>query len=317
MVRWKKALHRPAQRLRSLIYPVQRRLHVSVRARPSRRSAIMLFDPSTRYGGWIDRVKGIVSTYELARLTERDFKLYAGPTFPVLEFLKPANHDWRTTLDEVAWNPLTAAFHVSRDRPVPEFAALRRSSRGNLFVDTNLDYLALLHPELSPPQVRALWGQRYRELFEPRPVFAQQIAAHVQPDAVAVHARFTGLLGDFTDVIDNSLERSQREELLSTCLERLTEVARAASGPMFLFSDSKTFLARARAVLPDLIILPGDPSHIDRTSDPTSALQKTLLDFHVMCACRKIVLLRVGPMYPSAFSRYASYVNASEWSEVT
>lgn len=275
----------------------------------------MLFDSSARYGGWIDRVKGIISAYELARLTGRQLRLYAGPPFPIAELLRPATFDWRIEPRELRWNPLNTSFHVSRDRISPAFLALREASHPNLFVDTNLDYLPRLHPERDPAQLRALWSERFHELFALEPALEAEVAAHAIPGATAIHARFTGLLGDFTDVVDNALAPAEREALLGQCIERVR--ARAVrGGPLLVFSDSPTFLSRA-AELANVVVVPGTPAHIDRTSSPRETLRKTLLDFFVMTRCARIVLLRVGPMYPSAFSRYASYVNDAEWSEVT
>jgi hypothetical protein len=305
------------RRVRTLLYPLQRRLRLGKVAVPRRRSAIMLFDPSVRYGGWIDRVKGIVSTYDLARSTSREFRLHAGPTFPIDGLLEPATFDWRIGCDEIRWNPLNSAFHVSRDRTSAHFQALANTRAANVFVDTNLDYLPQLHPTLAEPEVRALWAERFHEIFKPTQQLAIQVDAHRRPSATALHARFTGLLGDFRDVSDNALPPPKREELLAACIERTRAAASTVEGPLLVFSDSQTFLDRVRDALPTAIILPGIPTHIDRAEDPKQTMRKTLLDFFVMASCPRIMLLRLGPMYRSAFSRYASYVHGGTWSELT
>lgn len=312
-----RALRRPKEHARRALYPVQRRLRFGREPNPRTRSAIMLFDPSVRYGGWIDRVKGVVSTYHLASVTDRNFRLYAGPTFPIDGLIEPATFDWRIKPEEIRWNPLNARFHVSRDQRTKDFSALVRTRARNVFVDTNLDYLPVLNESLDARAVRELWARHFRALFKPARALAERIDEFARPKATAVHARFTGLLGDFRDVVDNALPAAERDALLAACVDRLRTVAKDVRGPLFVFSDSPRFLERAREAVPAAIVLPGTPAHVDRTDDARAALEKTLLDFYVMAACERIVLLCVGPMYRSAFSRYAAYVNAAAWEEIT
>jgi hypothetical protein len=314
--RLSKLFHRQKQTLRRWAYPLQRGLPLSFAEVPDR-EAIMMFDASTRYGGWIDRVKGIISVYELAQLTSRKLRVYAGPTFPLGDFLQPATFDWRTTLDELAWNPLATEFHVSRDRPSPEFQVLRDSHRRRLYIETNIDYLPQLHSELQAADVHQLWGQRFRELFALKTDFAAEVAAYKRSSAVALHARFTSLLGDFTDVVEHQLDEARRAELLEQCLDRVRKVASMEAGPVIVFSDSPTFLREAQRVAANVLTLPGTPAHIDHTHEARESLRKTLLDFYVMLSCERIILLRLGPMYRSKFSRYAAYISGAPFSELT
>ena len=52
------------------------------------------------------------------------------------------------------------------------------------------------------------------------------------------------------------------------------------------------------------------------TGEARAALHKALLDFFVMTRCAEITQLRIGPMYNSAFSRYASTVGGISFSTV-
>jgi hypothetical protein len=250
-------------------------------------------------------------------MTDRDFRLYAGPTFPIDGLIEPATFDWRIEPGGIRWNPLNARFHVSRDQRSQDFSALVHARALTLFVDTNLDYLPVLNERLDARAIRELWAHHFRTLFKPTRALADRVDEFARPQATAVHARFTGLLGDFRDVVDNALPVAERDVLLTSCTERLRTVAKDVPGPLFVFSDSPLFLERAREAVPAAIVLPGTPTHVDRSDDARAALEKTLLDFFVMAACERIVLLCVGPMYRSAFSRYAAYVNAAAWDEIT
>jgi hypothetical protein len=298
-------------RVRALAYPLQRRIPITLAKSAPR--AVMIFDPSSKYGGWIDRVKGMISVYELARLTGRSFHVYAGPTFPLDGLIEPATFDWRIDRSALRWNPLETAFHVSRDRKVDRFTALRSSSRRTLFVETNLDYLPELHRE---GDARVLWGERYRELFKLSPALDAGVTKLVDESAVAVHARFTSLLGDFRDVVSKVLPEAERTKLLEACLARLREQA-AQHRKVIVFSDSPSFLAAAATAAPNIITLPGTPAHLDHDERVKDTLRKTLVDFYVMVGCERVIQLRLGAMYDSNFSRYASFVRGVPFSQIT
>ena len=269
----------------------------------------MIFDPSTKYGGWIDRVKGMISVYELARLTGRTFQVHAGPTFPLDELVEPSTFDWRVRREALHWNPFETGFHVSRDRWVQDFAALRSSRWKTMFIETNLDYLSRLHPHLDEHAIQVMWGERYRALFKLSDSLERDVRALVDSSAIAVHGRFTSLLGDFKDVTSKTLENARRHELLDSCLARVEEIARThATRRIIVFSDSITFLRAAEKVATNVVTIPGQPTHLDHESRVKDSLRKTLVDFNVMVRCEQIVQLRLGEMYDSNFSRYASYV---------
>ena len=301
-----KLLRGQKQRLRTLLYPLQRRLPVTL-ATTAQPRAIMVFDPSTKYGGWIDRVKGMISVYELARLTGRTFQVHTGSAFPLDGMIEPATFDWRVALETLRWNPFETRFHVSRDRWIGAFPALRASRQKTIFIETNLDYLPELHPELDKQAVRTLWGDRYRELFRPSASLEAELAPLVDRTATAIHARFTSLLGDFKDVTSKVLDADERTRLLAACVERVRELARTHRN-IIVFSDSTTFLAAVDQI-ENVRTLPGRPTHLDHEARVTDSLRKTLVDFHVMVACERIIQLRLGEMYDSNFSRYASYIN--------
>jgi hypothetical protein len=308
IARARKLLRRPKQLVRTLVYPLQRRLPISLASDPERR-AIMVFDASTNYGGWMDRVKGMLSVYELARLTDRKLSVFAGETFPLAGLVEPATFDWRIDRAELRWHPLTTGFHVSRDRKVDAFAQLRDARSRTLFVETNLDYFARLHPELDEPARQALWRTRYHELFRLAPAFEREVAALADPQATAVHARFTTLLGDFRDITQRVLSPAERDELIAACLQRMRALLDSHPGRIVVVSDSVTFLRAVEALGPRIVTLPGQPAHLDLEHEARATLRKTLLDFNVMCRCARVVQLRLGPMYDSAFSRYAARVH--------
>lgn len=307
IARARKLLRRPKQLVRTYAYPLQHRLPLSLVPDRERR-AIMVFDASSKYGGWMDRVKGMLSVYELARLSQRQFSVFAGATFPLAGLVEPATFDWRIAHGELRWHPLMTRFHVSRDRKVAAFAALRDARARTLYVETNLDYFDALHPELDAPARQALWRTRYHELFRLAPALEREVAGIADEHAVAVHARFTSLLGDFRDITTRVLSPPERDALVHACTQRLRELLAQHAGRIVVLSDSVTFLRAAEALDPRIVTVPGEPTHLDHERAVQAALHKTLLDFSVMCRCTRIIQLRLGPMYDSAFSRYAALV---------
>src|ERR1041385_644008 len=173
--RMSKTLREPKRVWRTITYPAQHRLAPTA-ATPAR-EAIMLFDASTKYGGWVDRVKGMISVCELANITQRGFRICTDSTFPLLRFLEPNDVDWRSDRMALQWNPLRTRFHVSRDRPSDRFERLMHDERPQLYIDTNIDYLASLHPGASSEDLRTLWGALYRQLFRLRPELEADVRA--------------------------------------------------------------------------------------------------------------------------------------------
>lgn len=314
--RWTKTLARRAQALQPYLYPLRYRMPMTLRGFRGGRVVIVAFSPLRRYGGWVDRLKGIISSYELARMTGRSFRLDVPPSFPVLEFLEPVTFDWRA--GPLTWNPLDTSFHVSRDRRSRQFVELQHARRPRLYVDTNLDYLAQLHPDASSDALARLWKERFDELFRMRSDLADTVGALARPGALALHARFTGLLGDFKDVVSNALPASERDDLRATCVRRVAEELNRAPGRrVIVFSDSSSFLNEVTRISDEIVVLPGAPQHIDHVRDVRAALHKTVLDFFVMTRCAEIKQLRIGPMYNSAFSRYASFVGAIPFTTIS
>lgn len=317
IARARRLLREPKRLARTWAYPFQRRLPLTLDLAAQRR-ALMVFDSSTKYGGWMDRVKGMLSVYELACLTGRTFGVSTGETFPLDGLIEPATFDWRIARRDLRWHPFSTGFHVSRDRWVDAFPALRDARWRTLFVETNLDYFEELHPELDEAARNALWSKRYHELFRLAPALEREVAAIADRQAIAVHARFTSLLGDFRDVTLRVLPPGERDALLAACTARLRAlVAEHPARRIIVMSDSVTFLRAAAAVDPRVVTLPGTPTHLDHEHAVRAALHKTLLDFNVMCRCARIIQLRLGPMYDSAFSRYAALVHGAPFSAAT
>lgn len=304
----KQLLHNIKGTLKKKLYPFQR-LDAPALFAPNREKTIeMVFDRRKRTGGFVDRVKGMMSCLEIAHITGRTLIIHIDDSFPIYKLLDPGSPNVRFETKPIKWSLMQSAFHVSNDnKNIPAFLSLGNASKKQVFADTNLDYLAELHPGESEDQLNQRRARLFSELFQLKPEFKKAIEGCVPPQPIAIHSRFTSLLGDFKDVLDRPLDEAKKKALIDLCCSQvLTLAEQHPDNSILLFSDSKTFLDACCALSPRIKRLEGNPMHVDHASDPNDALYKTLLDFFVMVRCDAVYLLLNKPMYNSNFSRYAA-----------
>lgn len=285
-----------------------------------RTSLIMMFDGYVNHGGFVDRLKGIISFYELAQMRGWNFKIYFQSPFQLSLYLKE---------NESAWveNAVRRRFPAARpvhffDQPASYFGRLIRRFhvKCDFHVYSNIDFLAQLHPGHSRAQIDRLWGERFRQLFR----LSEQLEKDVQTflensqNPIGLHFRFTNLLGDFTDTPRHVLDRESQDAMVASCLQQIDKLQKHNQPrTFFLFTDSHVFAALAVSRYPFLRSTPGVPLHTDLDGkDEGHQHYKTLLDFFLLSRMSEIYSIRTKRMYRSSFSRYASRVGYSVFHQV-
>ncbi len=282
---------------------------------------IHVLDNKRRHGGLLDRIKGIISSYLIAAELGYGFKVYVdAATFNLFKFLTPKDAGMVCETGDFLLNAKIAKpLYLYNDWPASKDALLSRF-KGNyqqFHVYGNLDYTALLRPELDAQAIGDFWGNIFRQLFN----FSAVLTANT-PSSLAcnsgsctgIHARFMSLLGDFEDVNATSLNEENKQLLLEQCLQQVCKIAeREKDQCILIVSDSASFLLACRQMGENrgfadrLLIDASHLGHIDMHYDE-AILQKAFLDFYLLCGCSRIYQLLIGGMYHSQFSRYASYL---------
>lgn len=329
ITKWLKRLLRRHYRewqLRSIYHePIPSALHTVTKP-----CIIHVLNNTLKHGGLLDRIKGIVSLYQLAKELDYDFKIFVDPqSFDLFKYLQPKQTELICLKDEFWLNrKIARPLYLNDYRPDSKGALLQLFSSDYLqfHVYGNQDYIPLLQPLLTKDAYGAYWAMLFHQLFS----FVPELIHHaglqlMKSDAsiVGIHSRFMGLLGDFEDVNDVRLEASAQQYLLNDCLKAVDDIASLQQHHLLLVvSDSVRFLqavklnAIAHGYDSRIIIDEKNIGHID-VNHHDDVLLKAFSDFYLLCQCKKIYQIRLGGMYRSQFSRYASYIADTTLQEVT
>lgn len=275
--------------------------------RQTKKELIVCFDGSCLHGGLVDRLKGIVSTFNLAQKYQWDFYIYFTHPFVLQSYLE-ANIPHLYT-PELTWNPLSTSFIHAIDKPETELLQhLQKKGNRKLFVYCNQDYIK---QEANHTEV---WKAYFQRLFTPS-TYLQTALVKQKPKAteLAFHARFTSLLGDFKDITQEVLPLDEQNTLKQKALELIVSILEKEKvQTATVFSDSVSFLEYVSVKDPRIHILAGTPGHTEHSNEESQTL-KTFVDFYTLSMFKSIISIKSSKMYSSSFARYASLINKSNY----
>jgi hypothetical protein len=291
--------------------------HLSLSAKPQKPVIIMVFDGKTPHGGWVDRLKGIISFYKISELLDYDFKIDFRHPFDLINFFEPNEINWVPSENDLAFNPRNSmVLYLTDEFDAKPVKIIKKASKKKIFVYSNVDYLPSLLVGSSEEEIRHEWSRCYNELFRPSVTLQQQINNLNLPEKrISFHLRFTSALNDFKDTNKGILSSLEQQKLIDDCLTQIQNTLKAEGDlPAFVFSDSSRFLNAVKEKLP-VHIIEGTPLHLDVTDEKYAvAHEKTFIDFLCLASSEKIFLVKGGHMYNSNYSRYASYVKGAAFS---
>ncbi|MRI62408.1 hypothetical protein EDM00_00145 [Ornithobacterium rhinotracheale] len=280
----------------------------------TKKTIIVCFDGFTQHGGLVDRLKGIISFYEIAKMIGADFKIMHHSPYELKEFLVPNKYDWSFKEEDAKWGlGNTCFFYSMLEIKKNLLEILKNSSRKRFFVYNNMDYFHLIYKNLSDDERKRKWSESFNELFKPSKYLSHLISTlDIPNDRVAIHTRFTSSLGDFVDTDVPVLSQEEKQKVIHDVISAINSIANGLNHEnIYVFSDSITFLDYIKANSA-YKVLEGKPLHPDNIKDnnDVSMYAKTFIDFFAIAQSKEIFLV-VKPkpiMYPSNYSRYASYL---------
>lgn len=272
---------------------------------------ICIFDGKIKNGGLADRLRGIVSMYQICKEQNLEFKIIFTNPFNLSEFIEPNIIDWRITEQELNYNTTIADLCYIDTLSGSDYEAKKQEQwfrrefkkkynefhvRTNAIFSYNGDYSTL-----------------FNELFKPSPKLQASIEKQKEilgVGYISTSFRFMNLLNDFNETVElhGKLTQEERNELIVKNIEQLQLLhGKYPSKRILVNSDSTTFL-QAAAELYYVYIIPGNVTHIDgkNDTDEYNAYEKTFLDFFMIANAEKIYLLRTGQMYNSGYPFAAS-----------
>ena len=278
----------------------------------SQKEIIIVFDGNFPHGGLVDRMKGIVSFYQISKEIDAKFKIYFKNPFDLNHFLIPNEYDWSSEEYDLCWNPsdtkvLYLMLNFSFD-PINYFSS---SKKKKFIVFCNIDYSKAIYPQNDVKTNEVLWGKSFNELFKMTDLLKNELEKNkINQNSIAFHTRFTSLFGDFKDSPKSIATNERKEEIKCILLKTISEISiENKYSSSYIFSDSIEFLNFIK-MNSDFKVIDGNPFHTDedRKMGNVQKHLKTFLDFFIISKCDKIYLLKTNDMYNSSFSRYASFV---------
>ena len=274
---------------------------------------VCIYDGKIKNGGLADRLRGIVSVYEVCKEQNLELKIIFTSPFTLSEFLEPNIIDWRITNQELNYNPaitdlcyidtLTGSNYEGKKQK-QWFKKEFKKKHKEFHVRTNAIFSYM-----------GDFSTHFNELFKPSPQLKESIEKQKEilgGNYISTSFRFMNLLNDFNETVElhSKLTKEEQKALIAKNIEQLQNLHnRFPERRILVNSDSTTFLQEATK-LSYVYIIPGNITHIDNKSISSEyqTYEKTFLDFFMIANADKIYLMRTGQMYNSGYPFAASKI---------
>lgn len=272
------------------------------------KTIIICFDGVFSHGGLVDRIKGMISFYEVAKQLHYDFKIRFDHPFDLSVYFEPNNYNWKLER-EVKYNPFdTEILYLMDNFDCNPIALVQQSKAKTILVYCNIDYSKTMFPEYSVEQHAAQWRSNFNTLFKKSVFLLEMIAKLPQEAHLVFHTRFTSLMGDFKDSSVKLISEQEKQQLITILVEKIHQKALLfPNRSVYVLSDSVIFLDYIRKNTA-YKVLEGTPKHVDIKNNDASleSHTKTLTDFFFIASSDSVYLLKENKMYMSGFSKYAA-----------
>ncbi|GAL61469.1 hypothetical protein [Algibacter lectus] len=282
---------------------------------PKQKQIIVCFDGLFPHGGLVDRLKGIVSFYQIAQVLGYDFKIIFNKPFELSTFLQPHLVDWQMDANNLILHPTkTKTMYLVNNFNVNPLKMIQNSKAKQFYVYANIDYGKTIFTELNSQQLENKWRNDFNQLFKKSKLLETKLNAITTEQFIAFHSRFTTLMGDFKDTTTKFLSKDEQDALCNNLVTIINRVKAEHNKNAFVFSDSINFInfAKQKAQVKSI---KGYPFHMDNfnNNNNTDGHLKTLIDFFMIAKSDTVYFLNVKPMYNSSFSKYAAIVGQANF----
>lgn len=275
------------------------------------------FDGRLLHGGNTDRIRGILSTYQMTKRRGIPLKISWTCPFNLEDYLVPAKVDWRISPEELHYQKGMAAPVVIQDRSDSESKKLLEAALDGLTGE--------IHVYSNSNAARGGYQQLYKDLFQPSEKLHNALLPHLKilgKEYYAFTFRFTALLGDFKDTLNFTLPLEEQQILMHKNLKELQSLASSipSDSKILVTSDSKRFLDYIKDKDERIYIVPGDILHVDLCSNKNDNSDnndliwlKTFVDQHLLMHAKRVTRMTTGSMYAGEFARFAAEVGGTEF----
>ena len=195
-----------------------------------------------------------------------------------------------------------------------------KTTKDKVFVYNNIDYFDKIFPDLNPMEIKQQWSSTFQLLFKKSNYLISKLEEqNLHQDRIAIHSRFTSILGDFIDTDSKILPLEEQKKLfqdLETNIKKISQNLEVDA--IYVFSDSIIYLNYMKENT-TFNILVGEPIHPDNENGYSFTLSdhaKSFIDFFAIAESKEIYLVRKSFMYPSAYPKFASYLYSKPFTEI-
>jgi hypothetical protein len=275
---------------------------------------ICIFDKKFQHGGLVDKIKGIVSGYYLAKIANIDFYIYfSNPQNPLISIIN-------NSIVNVITDKSQLSFSKKYSTPILWYNYMPRSyrnilrrlkSKNQIHFYCNVNILPVFITESTTFIDK--WSNLFHQIFKIDSFYISK-SNFIDNKYIGVHFRFMDLFGDFTDLNFSNYTEEYRSLCLEWCINTLQNLVNKYKDYKFLIvSDSKYFLDYCNkisfiSVNKDRFIIENRQIGHIYIDQRIEIFEKAVSDFISLSLCNKIFQVRYGKMHNSDFSRYASYV---------
>ena len=257
----------------------------------------LVFDPTKKHAGIADRLKAVVSCYNVAKANGFKFKVVFETPFHLSSFLTP-QYAWEASMNDLEYSLLDTK--VINEVSWRRIKKLKNNKQYHCYC-----YTGNVMPRVFPDTGRK-WRDLFFELFKPSELLenAYKKIKPTDDNYVSVHFRFVNALERFENTFfDNHIDNSRkRKELIERCKKGLFEIAKENPETIiYVFSDSKVFIESLEG-LPFRTFGSKDIGHISENSNNISQL-RSFLDLYVMSKGKAVYRCCASELY--SISHYA------------
>jgi hypothetical protein len=287
-----------------------------------RKQIIVVLDGKIHHGGLVDRLKGIVSFYQIAKEVDADFKIYFKHPFELSLFLESNQLIWNASEEDLKWNPLdTKILYLNDDFEINPKEFILKSNKRKFIVYANIDYSNKIYAASDLKVQNDLWRTSFQELFR-KSSYLETALLEAKPNkkSIAIHTRFTSILGDFKDSTKREVSALRKKEIIEALKMSILQIEKEnPEKEICIFSDSILFLNEIK-LNTHFKVFEGIPKHIDFDKKKQNSIdehQKTFTDFFTIAQSEMVFLLKTKEMHNSAFGKYAAIIGSCDFKIVS
>lgn len=289
----------------------------------SKNEIVLMFDENYSSGGFMDKIKGIISGKYIADQLGLDFYVYIkNKNFPIHNFLQSNQNIFRNENYELEYNKNSKPIILYNYSPSQKNILKKFKSKNQYHLYCNMNFIPNFNLGKDEFELNRIWSNYFNEIFS----FSSTILnldelSHIQKNnKISVHLRFMNSLGDFNDIRNNELPNAEKEKLIDNCLQAIKKILieHKEIEKVLIFSDSASFLNLVKPYFANTefeqkIFVNADNIKHSALNFDEKVFEKTILDFYQMSNCCKVFQIHYKNMHKSDFSKYASLVNNIEY----